>query len=118
MKGSVHLDKRSGKFSIKLYMEGRQICICTDKHTGSSFTSKTHAVKVLGVIQSEIDAGVFNRDEWRQGKVKARKTVKWYSDIWLENRKKMVEEGLLVPSTVIDNTTNVAPRHLVWICCI
>ncbi len=62
---------------------------------------------MLGVIQSEIDAGVFRRDEWRQGASRAKKTVKWYASIWLESRKKMVEKGLLVKSTVIDNTTNV-----------
>ncbi len=27
MNGSIHQDKRSGKFSIKLYLGGKQVCI-------------------------------------------------------------------------------------------
>jgi len=106
MNGSVHLDKRTNKYSIKLHLNRQQICICTDKRTKLPFTSKNNALKALGIIQHEIDSGTFNRDDWRKGQPNIVKTVAWYATKWLKQRQERVLQKSLVARTVSDDKTN------------
>lgn len=106
MSGSVHADKRSGRYQIKLYWEGKQRCICIDKNTNNSFTSKAHALKALAIIQGEIDRGIFDLLEWRKRKGGVRRTVKWYSVHWLKQRDERVANNSLYQKTVRDDRTH------------
>lgn len=107
MGGSVHQDKRSGNFIIKLYWEGKQRCISIDKKLNCAFSSEAHAKKARGIIQGEIDSGTFDLDEWKKKKkVEESKTVRWYSILWLEKRKKRVENKSLYPKTLTDDRTH------------
>lgn len=113
MKGSVQKDIRTGKAYIKLYLDGKQITIHTDKRTNSPLTSEKHANKVLSLIQSEIDDGVFNRNEWKKKRgveakrFEKRMTVSRYSNDWLKKRKELCENDQLVPRTVKDEKTHI-----------
>lgn len=106
MGGSVHEDKRSGKFTIKLYWEGKQRCISIDKKSNSSFSTKAHALKALGIIQCEIDAGIFDVEAWKKKQAAELKTVKWYSIRWLELRDERVKNNSLYKKTVRDDRTH------------
>lgn len=106
MGGSIQQHKKTKKFYIKLFLEGKQVCISTDKTTNTSFRNITHARKVLGIIQREIDIGTFNRDEWRRNKdVERFVTLAEYKDKWLQRRSQMCEVGKLVPRTLKDDKT-------------
>ncbi len=96
MGGSVQQDKRSGKYYIKFYLEGRQVPIYTDKNTNQPFETYAHAVKCMGIIQQEIDQGVFNKEEWKRqkgGAIQQKPTLNKYSKIWLKKREKLCAEG-------------------------
>lgn len=107
MGGSVHQDKRSGKFTIKIYWKGRQRCISIDKKSNCAFSSEAHAKKARGIIQGEIDSGTFDLDAWKKKKQAVQlKTVRWYSVHWLEKRDKRVENKSLYKKTVRDDRTH------------
>ncbi len=108
MQGSIQWDKRSGKPYVKLYWDGKQVAINTDKRTNSTILSHGHAVKVLGIIQGEIDDGTFDREEWKKKKGvfpggKPKPTVKRWADKWLKDRKKLCDAGKIVPRTLKDD---------------
>ncbi len=108
MGGSVHQDKRSGKFIIKLYWEGKQRCISIDKKSNCAFSSEAHAKKARGIIQGEIDSGVFDLDEWKKknNNNEPLKTIRWYSVHWLEKRDERVKNHSLYKKTVRDDRTH------------
>ncbi len=113
MKGSVQKDKRTGNHYIKLYLDGKQVAISTDKKTNKSIKSEEHAQKVLSIIQSEIDDGTFDREDWKLKRgIAAKKhrsvqTVKQYSKKWLKKRKELCDAGEIVPRTLKDDKTAV-----------
>ncbi len=114
MGGSVQQDKRSGKYYIKFYDGGKQSTIYTDKFTNQSFMSEEHARKCKGIIQQEIDQGVFNKEEWKRqkgGAIQQKPTLKQYSKKWLNQREKLCAEGGIVKRTLKDDKT--AVRRLV-----
>jgi len=86
--------------------DSKQIAINTDRATNTSFRSDAHARKVLGIIQDEIDKGIFQRDEWKRNPTIGKLlTTDKYMMIWLQNREKMCEDGIIVPRTLKDDRT-------------
>ncbi len=80
MGGSIQYDKKSRRHYIAVYWDGKHHKIWQNPNTGEKFYDERQAIKLLGVIQTEVDRGDFNPKYW---KPESPLTVAVYSKEWL-----------------------------------
>ncbi|MBT7628761.1 MAG: tyrosine-type recombinase/integrase [Desulfobacula sp.] len=82
MGGSVVFDKKSKRYLISIYWEGKRYRVFRHPVTGEPFWHEKSADKQLNKIRTEIDEGYFNPASWFPD---SPLSVKEYSKAWLES---------------------------------
>lgn len=82
MSGSVHYDKKSKRYFLSIYWEGKRYKIFKHPVTQEPFWAKQSADKQLAKLRTEIDEGYFSPASWFPN---SPLTVRLYTKTWLDS---------------------------------
>lgn len=106
MRGSVHFDKKSKRWRISIYSDGKLYHVYRDPATGTRFYSREHAEKILGAMRHDADenGGVLNIKHWMPRRPLA---VDIYADGWIRDKARDVS------AKTIEGYNTALRRHIV-----
>jgi len=81
MKGSCHYDKKSRRWFVSIYWEGKRHKIFKHPITREPFWSRKSAEKQLNRIRTEVDEGYFNPNHWKPD---SPMSTRKYVEEWLD----------------------------------